>query len=301
MQLNDTQLYALCKKYGHRARIWRQKFAGLLPEVARRRLYEKKGYGSIFEFAAKLAGMSQDQVRLVLNLERRFDDKPLLKNMLEQGEVSVNKLARVASVVSGANEEFWASQAKLLPSRALETLVRDEKAAASSECDVEDENGLLPPQNSTKSLHVQPAEASELGLSPEVTKKLRELKLKGIDISALLMEFLQEREQEIVREKDRLAQESEQAARERILIEHKQPSRHIPIEIQHLLKQEFGEKCSVPSCMRESQTIHHTQRFALSQNHNPYFLAPLCEEHHAIAHSIDVNIYAHKTEKAPSR
>ena len=57
--ISDQQLYELCQKYGERARTWRQKFAGLLPEVYRRRLYEKKGFGSIFEFAAKLAGMSQ--------------------------------------------------------------------------------------------------------------------------------------------------------------------------------------------------------------------------------------------------
>ncbi|PIZ76245.1 hypothetical protein COY05_01630, partial [Candidatus Peregrinibacteria bacterium CG_4_10_14_0_2_um_filter_38_24] len=68
----DENLYALCKTYGERTRIWRQKFAGLLPEVFKRKLYEKKGFHSIFEFAKKLAGMSEEQTRLVLNLEKRF-------------------------------------------------------------------------------------------------------------------------------------------------------------------------------------------------------------------------------------
>lgn len=40
--ISDKELYALCKKYGENALQWRRKFIGLLPEVNRRRLYEKK-------------------------------------------------------------------------------------------------------------------------------------------------------------------------------------------------------------------------------------------------------------------
>jgi len=77
---------------------------GLLPEVSKRRLWEKKGFGSIFEFAAKLAGLSQEQVRLALNLERRFSGLPVLKGLLVEGEVSLNKLARVVSIATVENE-----------------------------------------------------------------------------------------------------------------------------------------------------------------------------------------------------
>lgn len=306
MKLTDKQLYHLCKKYGHRARLWRQKFAGLLPEVYKRRLYERKGYGSIFEFAAKLAGMSQDQVRLVLNLERRFEDKPILKSMLENGEVSVNKLARVAYVANSENEEFWAGQAKLLPHKALETLIRDEKFAKQVElasagrnnfpaAPSDSQNGLQKPQNDQKGLHVQTVNGiTELKLSFEVQQKLLKLQQKGIDINALLLELLEKRELEIAQEKERLARKSESPSLAPDSAQAKPHSRHIPAEIKNLLKQEFGEKCSLPHCMRTAETIHHTQRFALSGNHNPYFLAPLCEEHHAIAHSIDMNIYRHR-------
>lgn len=64
--LSDENLYKLCQQYGEQARVWRQKFAGLLPEVHRRKLYEKKGFSSIFEFAAKLAGMSEEKRNLLL-------------------------------------------------------------------------------------------------------------------------------------------------------------------------------------------------------------------------------------------
>jgi hypothetical protein len=127
--LTDAQLFHLCKKYGENARLWRQKFAGLLPEVFHRRLYEKKGFGSIFEFAAKLAGMSQEQVRRVLNLERRFEDKPVLKNLLINGEVSANKLLRIASIATAENQMDLANYVQVLSQKAIETFVKDEKNA----------------------------------------------------------------------------------------------------------------------------------------------------------------------------
>ena len=99
----DQELYKLCCKYGAAALEARRKFAGLLPEILRRRLYEKKGFGSIYEFAAKLAGMSREQVQRVLQLERKFEDKPVLKELLVNGEESVNKLARVASIATPEN------------------------------------------------------------------------------------------------------------------------------------------------------------------------------------------------------
>lgn len=174
MKISDNELYVLCKKYGTAALIWRRKFIALLPEVYKRKLYEKKGFSSIFEFAAKLGGISEEQVRLTLNIERRVEDKPLLKELFNNGTVSINKLARVISVVNKENEHLWAQQ------------------------------------------------------------------------------------------------------------------------IQNILKQEFGTKCSVPICNKPAEEIHHTNRFALSRSHNPYFLAPLCKEHHQIAHSIDTKVMVHR-------
>jgi len=117
---------------------------GLLPEVNRRRLYEKKGFTSIFEFAKKLCSLSEEQVRRVLNLEQKFKDKPSLHKALISGEVSVSKLARIASVATPENETFWTEKAVQLPKLALETLVKDVKN--------ESDNGLLKPQINAKSV-----------------------------------------------------------------------------------------------------------------------------------------------------
>ncbi len=262
--INDEKLFQLCKKYGKNALLWRRKFIGLLPEVNRRRLFEKKGFTSIFEFAAKLAGLSQDQVRTVLNLEKRFEDKPVLKNILVNGEVSVNKLARVAAIATPENEKILAEQVKLLPQKALETLVRDEKL-----------NVLPEPFFEGKSLRAQTFE-----LADDIKQQLQDFQEKGIDPNELLRALLAEHKQKIAQQKEQISAETKPAK-----------SRYIPIKIKRIIKQEYGKKCSIQSCKKSSKQIHHTQRLALAHTHDPHYLAPLCNEHHLIAHSVDVRVH----------
>jgi hypothetical protein len=261
MNISDQQLYEQCREYGEKARMWRSKFLGLLPEVYRRRLYQKKGFGSIYEFAAKLAGVSKEQVQVVLNLDKRFEDKPVLKKMLVSGEMSVNKLARVVSIATPENDEVLAEKVKILSKSALETFVRDEKGL---------QKGIFEDQS---------LPGQTLQLSPKVRQKLLELQEKGIDINALLLEFLEKRDLEIALEKEQLSQEQANS--------NQKPSRAIPAKVKGLITKEHGTKCSIPICQKPIKIIHHTQRYALSRNHDPYFLAPLCQEHHQIAHSID--------------
>ncbi|MFA6024326.1 MAG: HNH endonuclease signature motif containing protein [Candidatus Gracilibacteria bacterium] len=255
--MTDQELYEKAKLYGKNVLLWRRKFMGLLPEVEKRRLYLVKGFGSVFEFAFKLAGLSEEQVRMALNLEKRFSDLPALKALLERGEVSVNKLVRIQSVVTAENESFWAQQVQLLPKKALETLVRDEKSL--------------------------PGQRVPLQISDAVKSRLEHLQEKGIDVSALLTELLDRHEEEIAEEKEAIA----------VSLPETQ-SRHVPVRTKKVLEKEHGSKCSVPGCQKPSEQLHHTQTFALSHRHDPHYLAPLCKEHHLIAHSINVKVQEHR-------
>ncbi len=116
--LTDEKLLELCAHYGKLALHYRRKFIGLLPEVNRRKLFQKKGFNSIFEFAFKLAGLSEAQVKLAISLDQSFSDKPLLHKALTRGKTSINKLVRIASVATVENQEFLATQVELLPKNA---------------------------------------------------------------------------------------------------------------------------------------------------------------------------------------
>jgi hypothetical protein len=260
-QLTDIALHQKAKRYGSNALLWRRKFLGLLPEIQRRKLYEQKGFNSIFEFAVKLAGVSEQQVRTALNLGKRFEETPLLKNLLITGEVSVNKLARVASIATPQNQEELSQMVKVLPQSALETLVRDE-------------NGLRKPQMELKLLRAQ-----DLNLNEELTKRLLTLQAKGLDLNEILMELLDKREVEIAEEKDKIAKN----------LPETQP-RPIPVATRKILHKEHGTICSIPTCNKPAEHLHHTQTFALSHRHDPYYLAPLCKNHHLLAHSINLKV-----------
>lgn len=270
--LSDNELYIICKEYGTKSIIWRKKFIGLLPEVNRRKLHAKKGFSSIFEFAAKLCGLSEEHVRLALNLEKRFEDKPALKELLISGQESINKLSRIVSIATPENEQEIAEKIKLLSIRAVETLVRDQKQSLHV-------NRTLQPNFQNASC--VPAHSSGFSPADDVRAELDELHFRGIDVNELLRAMLKNRREIIEQKKEKLARDL-----------HENAPRYIPVPIKNILKEEYGNKCSIASCKRAAETIHHSRRFALSRNHNPKFLAPLCKDHHIIAHTIDVKFHS---------
>lgn len=122
--LSDKELYSECKKWGFASLQARWKFEGLLPEVSRRRLYEKKGYKTIYDFARILCGMSFDQVNRVFSVYKLLIDTPILQNLLIEGKVSVNKLSRITSIATTSNQEELAKKVQILSQKAIEAYVR---------------------------------------------------------------------------------------------------------------------------------------------------------------------------------
>ena len=324
--ITDEKLFKMCKMYGKQAIIARRKFLGLLPEVNRRRLFEKRGFSSIFEFAFKMAGVSEEQVRDVLNLEKRFVDKPNLHKALVSGSVSANKLVRVAAIATTANEKVLVELAQSLPQKALELFVREERAVGSlsaqklntgalgrheneqeinanargrhdvGEASVSESNGLQTSLTGCESLRAQ--SFLKVELSEEVKEKLSDLQEKGLDVNAILLELLNKREDEIAEEKAKIGNKinennempnnvGSKSYDKASVAQTKQTSRYIPIRIRQVLHKEYGDKCAIHGCNKASTVIHHTARFAIARNHNPQFLAPLCREHHVLAHTID--------------
>ena len=263
--LSDSQLWEMSVKYGMQARLWRQKFLGLLPEIARRRLFEQHGFESLFVFAFKVGGVSEEQVSRVLNMHRKLEDKPVLQSLLVKGQVSVNKLARVVSVATIENQDVLADQVQLLSQSAIETLVRDQK----------NEESVRTHKPEQENIFMQDG----LQLEKDVENELRELQKKGIDINAELRIFLAQRKDRIEQEKQSIIQELPE-----------QQTRYISARIRKLITREHGTKCAISSCHKSSQQLHHTTRYALARQHNPNYMAPLCAEHHQIAHSIDVKV-----------
>ncbi|MBU1954400.1 hypothetical protein KKH03_05515 [Patescibacteria group bacterium] len=313
------------KYCGAKHREFRNRCIGMLPRILEERIYEKKGFGSIGKYAGILvtaiagsrcggARLSQKQVGRALGLHRNYADKPALKKLLENGEAGLSKLARVASIATKDNQDFLANQVMLLPQKALETMARDfrlaQKPALNMPAEHEKQlnptdrsgnlfqgaNGYAKPrsahdfvrahksnqdqtvknESATDPQMARPLELTKLKLSAQNLEKLLELQEKGIDINRLITSMLTAREEEIAQEKANLSAQAKPAK-----------SRYVKVAIKKLINKEYGDKCAKQGCQKPSTQTHHTNRFAMSQVHDPQFMAPLCTEHHQIAHSID--------------
>ena len=153
---------------------------------------------------------------------------------------------------------------------AVETMVRDFK----------NENGLFKPK-----IRPEFVRAHKLELDEDVQNALFQLQEKGININELLRKALQTRKVEILSEKDEIAAALKPT-----------DSRYIQVKTKRVLKKEHGDCCSIYACYKKAVNTHHTRRFAISKEHNPNFLAPLCKEHHEIAHVVDMKVQFKKQE-----
>lgn len=179
--------------------------------------------------------------------------------------------------------------------------------------------GLFETENDDKNVP-----GHRLRLDRDIGQELFELQEKGIDVNAFLREALLERRKRIEQEKARISKEvwekilqkmQRNATFEKYVMNLKKPSAvneclteradefpknsdswpgspkfscRIPAQIVRLFREEYGFKCSIPTCQKPSRNHHYLQRFSVAPIHDPYFIAPLCSEHHTLAHGSDV-------------
>ena len=124
-EMNDKDLHKKFSKYGQNAKEWLRKCALLLPEIAKRKIWKKKGFGSIYEYAAKLAGMSKSSVDDALWVMKKIADKPDLKKIAE--EKGINRIKPVANIATAETAKFWAEKASHMSQTTLRTFVRESK------------------------------------------------------------------------------------------------------------------------------------------------------------------------------
>lgn len=291
-------LHRKFQQYGANAKEWMRKCVLLLPEIEKHQVWRAKGFASIYEYAAKLAGMSRNTVDDALRILKRIEDKPELIKIVE--DKGLNAVRPVVTIATPATESFWAEKAKNMSRHTLETYIKEFRKTFFGEDSATDmENlsvnattgsDLTKAENSTetvsrtgtgnngKNSHQQAI--SILGnfiaykkivameLDPEVVEQLEKLKGQD-DWNELMKQFLQMRAQQLEEQKPEAVTAK---------------SRHIPNKIQRYIFQRTNGTCSYPCCKKPFKIKHHTQRFALEEVHDPDRLHGLCKAHERIAH-----------------
>jgi len=267
MDFDDKKLHEKFVEYGMNAKEWMRKCVFLLPEIEKRRIWEKKGFSSIFEYAAKLAGMSHKTVIDSLRILKKIEDKPNLQKIAEQK--GLNCIKPIITIATKENEKYWAQKAAIMSKNTLAVFVRSLKGEA----------GLSEPSSQIGDNSRQQAVSENLTrtgtekiismeLSLETAAKLEKLKGGG-SWEDLMDEFL------IMREK---------------LVEAGKPEavktkvRHIPNPIKRHVVKKTGGVCAFPGCLKAYEILHHTRRFALDKKHDPDSIVGLCKAHERIVH-----------------
>jgi len=122
-KLTDKELFKLCQQCGSNIRRFQKEFAAYLPEVEKRRLYKHHGCHTLYEFAAKLAGMTNDTVDDIMNVNKKLEDKPELQNLISKQGWS--KVKVVATIATPETQKFWAEKVEIMSKETLKTFVKE--------------------------------------------------------------------------------------------------------------------------------------------------------------------------------
>ncbi len=276
MEKNEQLLHEKFVVYGANAKTWMRKCVLLLPEINRHAIWQKKGFGSIYEYAAKLAGMSRNTVDDALRILKKIEDKPNLQLVAE--EKGLGAVRPVATLATSENEKFWARKAAGMSKSTLETYVREFKK--------QEEERVLDAAVASTANRARPgtdANGEEFGetvnagvhrltlsmtLDRETAEKLQKLKGQG-DWNTLIQELLALREEKLKTEEPAPVVNA---------------TRYIPARIKHHVLAKTNGQCAYPGCNKLHKIFHHTQRFALEKTHDPERLTPLCKGHERLAH-----------------
>jgi len=235
-------------KYGQFAKSYTHKCQLLLPKIEKLQIWRKKGFTSIYEYAAKLAGMSHEKVTDSLRILRKIEKQPALKKVaIAKGLSSIRPVATISTPES---QNFWASKAMDMSIHTLEAYVREYKSQN------------VKPHN----CHVtESQQTSTIQIPTKLYNYLYKLKGKQ-DWETFLKKIIKN-------SKTKPPPKPKTTT-----------SRHIPNKIKSYVLHKYNYGCAFPNCNKPYQILHHTKRFALQHKHDPEHLVPLCKAHEQLAH-----------------
>ncbi len=280
--LSDKDLYTRCKEYGLNARVWRRRFAGLLPEVLRRELHRRRGYASIYEFAFKLAGMSNASVDKILHLAEKLEDKPVLREQLVSGEQGWSKIEKVAYIATPETDKEWAERVEKMSQHSLEAFIRVTRDFIKSEdggkftLESEQEHKFRPEQWGNMSFPVSPEIEKELRMMKYRLEKDQGLTLTYNEVMQILLKGGGVQEAQVV-----VTVCPECAARKAAEVK----GRAIPVGVRRVLQAKYHGYCAFPTCTLPATSLHHTKRYSLEHGHDAASIVPLCKFHERLVHN----------------
>lgn len=273
-KMQDRELYNFYRKTGAESLKCQRRLVAALPEIFKRKLYRKYKFASIYEFAAKLSGLSHRVVDDALYVAKKTYGKPeLQRQIMKHG---LNKVRVVMNTATPETDHEWAEKVKTMTKSELETHVRDIRKITPGSKNDKDTNNDSPQgtvQNTLFNDIPEPLKVDYMSnyilfkanLDPNTIKKLEIIKTKmgkGTTWNDVFNKLAVPASPKIKRKYKQRA--------------HK--SRSLPAK----KRCEMPEICEVPGCNKPATEIHHVDRWAITKNNKN--VKSLCREHHKLTH-----------------
>ncbi|HBB02613.1 MAG: hypothetical protein US89_C0005G0024 [Candidatus Peregrinibacteria bacterium GW2011_GWF2_38_29] len=278
----DKIIHDQFSAYGKNAKEWMNKCVLLLPKIEKNQIWQKKGFESIYEYAAKIAGMSRNKVNEGLRILKKTENLPEIQKVIEiKGVFAVKPIANIATKDT---DQFWAKRASEMTKSTLETFVKDYKKEQ-----ILDRPGAGSPINlGSYKPNIFEKEKIQISmkLSPEIVDMLKKIKGDG-DWNRVMKKLLKysqsgiEAEQKILEIKEKQLHEELKKEKPEAV---KANAHTVTTAIENYIIKRSGGICEHPNCNKPAKHIHHLEPFALKKKHDPDKLVHLCTEHHQIIH-----------------
>jgi len=275
--MTDNEFYSLFQKRGKNARQAVNEFVAMIPEAFKRKIYKKKGFGSIYELAAKVGGLSRNVVDEALRIDEKLKEMPKLKSKI--AVVGLSKVKTVANTATKETDNEWAQKVTKMTRSALETHARDVRNSLPGESK---------PNTQQESIFDNQVEFEtfSIKLDPKMVIKLKQLKNKmpkGTTWNEVFENLLP---------KEPKPQKNPRPASPKSRTASTQKRRDALNKTKGL--------CSISGCNKPATEIHHKKPWAIFKKHDE--LEPHCKGHHELAHqsesAIDKKFRAYKMQAA---
>ncbi len=252
------------------------KLLALLPKIYQAKIYEDKGYATIYEYAGKLAGLPHSVVEKALKLENKLKDKPHLQRAVEtQG---IHKVAILATLATPETEAMFADKVENMSKPALQQLSKELRGKIGNKLiALEEPHMKIELDKEMQFLFL--SLKKEFGKELSNKEALRRILKKMASASQMMAKTTESQPQAKKTQKI----PGENIRRNTSITKSQQFTRYIPaIQKRQALSINNG-KCSHESCPRPAEILHHQIPFSLSRVHSS--ITPLCKIHHEFAHN----------------
>lgn len=285
----------------------------MLPAIERERVWEKKGFSSLAEYAGRLSGMSRETVSDGLRILHAVENMPDIMKVIEERGIAI--VRPILTLLTDRNQKLWAEKMRVMSQHTLEMYRREWErenimsitthatmtdSATDTVLDIfgrraPEERGIISQPQAIGTEKIEDTEsASSNELHHEMSRGVmscseassRRNKIIGMELSPSTLDRLTKLKGDD--EWDALMNElldiREKMLEQNTPEEKQTESRHIPVEITRFVIERSRGICEVGACAKKYEIFHHTQRFASEKTHDPGRIVALCKQHERLVH-----------------